>query len=145
MTHRFIRLAAGLAAALAVSPALAQNAANYPSHPISLFVAFPAGGPPDLVARIIAPAIGEALVREHPGEHLILVTYAPPKLLVSCDWVYNSANIDGQAVVWALSLGAERDAKLIDYYRGRQVWVFDAEKYQLSPYAAAKVGASGPG
>ncbi len=61
MTHRFIRLSAGLAAALAVSPALAQNAANYPSHPISLFVAFPAGGPPDLVARIIAPAIGEAL------------------------------------------------------------------------------------
>ena len=41
--------------------ARAQDATSYPTHPISLVVAYPPGGPPDLVARIIAPAIGKAL------------------------------------------------------------------------------------
>ena len=60
MKHRGLICAAALA--LLASPAArAQTAAKYPDHPISLVVAFPAGGPPDLVARVIAPSIGEAL------------------------------------------------------------------------------------
>jgi tripartite-type tricarboxylate transporter receptor subunit TctC len=41
---------------------LAQNAlAEYPSRPIHLFVGFPPGGGPDIVARILAPKLSEAL------------------------------------------------------------------------------------
>ena len=62
----------GLLAAAAPGLAAAEDAASYPSRPISLVVAYPAGGPPDLVARVIAPAIGEALgqtvvVQNKPG------------------------------------------------------------------------------
>ncbi len=53
--------ALALAALFSAAPVLAQTAANFPNHPISLVVAYPAGGPPDLVARVIAPAIGDAL------------------------------------------------------------------------------------
>jgi tripartite-type tricarboxylate transporter receptor subunit TctC len=64
-----LRLVALLLALLA-APALAQDA--YPSKPIRLYVGFPAGGGPDLIARIIGERLqqswGQALVVENrPG------------------------------------------------------------------------------
>lgn len=50
--------AAILAAALTASGALAQN---YPTHPITLVVPYSAGGSVDLVARVVAPKLGERL------------------------------------------------------------------------------------
>ena len=44
--------------ALAVLPAWAQQ---YPTHPIKLLVAFPAGGGADVAARILAASLGEQL------------------------------------------------------------------------------------
>src|SRR5262249_24396200 len=52
-----------LGALLAVSGALAADAQEYPNQPIKLVVPFVAGGGFDVVARIIAPKLGEALVR----------------------------------------------------------------------------------
>jgi hypothetical protein len=58
------------------------------------------------------------------GRHLVLVHYAP-------DWndhsefVYNSADIDGQTVVWAHSLGASADSALLAYYPDRAAWYLD--------------------
>ncbi|RTZ41644.1 tripartite tricarboxylate transporter substrate binding protein [Candidimonas sp. SYP-B2681] len=40
------------------TPSLAQN---FPAHPITMIVGYPPGGSNDIVARIVAPAIGEAL------------------------------------------------------------------------------------
>lgn len=67
--HRrdFLQLAA---AAALPAPACAQGA--FPNKPVKLMLGFPAGGPPDVVARLIAPALSERLgqqvvVENRPG------------------------------------------------------------------------------
>jgi len=49
---------AALAALLVAAPAVAQT---YPSRPVTVVVPFPAGGPSDVVARIIAEHMGKVL------------------------------------------------------------------------------------
>lgn len=71
MTTRRILLAAGLAAAALTSlPAFAQAPA-FPSKPIRMIVAYPAGGPTDGIARIVAqdmgPRLGQNVVVENVG------------------------------------------------------------------------------
>src|SRR3954466_9804996 len=56
MLHR--RQALGLGATLLAAPALAQG---FPARPIRLVIAFPAGGPTDVVARILAERMGREL------------------------------------------------------------------------------------
>jgi tripartite-type tricarboxylate transporter receptor subunit TctC len=51
-------IVAALAALLVAGPAAAQT---YPSRPITVVVPFPAGGPSDVVARIVAEHMGKAL------------------------------------------------------------------------------------
>lgn len=57
MRRRSFLLAAALAAAVA-TPALAQE---FPSKPVTLVVTYPPGGGADIMARLIAPKMGEAL------------------------------------------------------------------------------------
>jgi tripartite-type tricarboxylate transporter receptor subunit TctC len=64
-----------LAAAAIATPALPRSAAAqvYPSQPVRLVVGFPAGGPVDIAARVIAPWLAERLsqpfvVENQPGE-----------------------------------------------------------------------------
>jgi tripartite-type tricarboxylate transporter receptor subunit TctC len=49
----------------------AASAQSYPSHPIKLIVPFPAGGPADVMGRLIAQhlstAIGQVIVENRPG------------------------------------------------------------------------------
>ena len=57
--RRFLQLAASTAAAPAISrPAFAQS---YPTRPVKLVVAFPAGGTTDLLARILSQPLSERL------------------------------------------------------------------------------------
>ena len=70
-----------------------------------------------------------------PGRHLVVVRYSAghdPTI----EWVYNGANIDGSKIVWARSLGPEKDATLLHYFRERCIWVIDADapRPELSPY-----------
>jgi hypothetical protein len=50
---------------------------------------------------------------------LVIVRYPSPDWKVDQEWVYNSADIDRQRVVFAHDLGAEKDRALLDYYPDR--------------------------
>ena len=78
-------IAAALLGALAALPAAAQDA--YPSRPIRFVVPFAAGGPSDIVARIMAPHMQQTLgqpvvVDNRPGAGGVtgvdVVAKAPP-------------------------------------------------------------------
>ena len=69
--HRIVR---GLAicAALAAVTAVNAQVANYPNRPVRIIVPFAAGGPPDVISRIVAQKLSErwgqqVYVENHPG------------------------------------------------------------------------------
>jgi tripartite-type tricarboxylate transporter receptor subunit TctC len=66
--RRFLHLAAG-GAALSAYSSLAP-AQSYPSRPITIVVPFPAGGPTDALARVLAErmkgALGQSVIVENP-------------------------------------------------------------------------------
>jgi len=73
-----------------------------------------------------------------PGRHLVIVRYAPSyDPLNEVEWVYNAADIDGAKVVWAREMDSAANAKLIEYFEGRHVWLVepDKEPVQLQPYS----------
>src|SRR3954453_10452022 len=59
LRRRVIALAAVIAPPL--RPARAQGQ-DYPNHPVRIVVPSPAGGPTDVVARLLAPGLGEGWV-----------------------------------------------------------------------------------
>ena len=77
-------------------------------------------------------AIEERLLKQ-PGSQLVLVRYGPAALnavkhhKVYQELVYNHADIDRSKVVWARSLGAEKDAELIRHYPDREVWIVEED------------------
>jgi tripartite-type tricarboxylate transporter receptor subunit TctC len=54
---------AGLASAPLAVPTVRAQSVDFPDRPLRLVVGFPPGGPNDLLARIVAPGIGERLKR----------------------------------------------------------------------------------
>lgn len=73
------------------------------------------------------------------GRQLILVRYAADHI-PDYEYVFNSADIDGSAIVWARDMGEAKNQELIDYYRGsRKVWIWqpDVSPTLLTPYEAA--------
>ena len=107
--------------------------AAYILWPFLLFIVWPA-----LKSR---PHMGHeraALIKQlefEGGHHLVIVSYAP-KHGVHEEWVYNEADIDRARVVWARDLGAEKNRKLLDYFKDRHIWVFnpDQSRVKLVPY-----------
>jgi hypothetical protein len=59
--RQFLRLAAGTAALPVVSRIAAAQ--TYPTRPITMIVAFPAGGPSDAIARVLAEGMRSLLGR----------------------------------------------------------------------------------
>src|SRR5262245_26313472 len=71
---------------VAIAPgALAQGTADFPSRPVKILVPFAAGGPTDVVARILADLLtarwnGQSVVIENrPGAGTIVATAAVAK------------------------------------------------------------------
>jgi len=75
-----------------------------------------------------------------PGaHHLAIVRYAPDHNVLE-EWVYNHADIDGSAIVWARDMGEAANRELADYYRSRKVWLVEADAPDPKPvpYPAAQ-------
>lgn len=70
-----------------------------------------------------------------PGKHVVFVHYTQYKSPHE-EWIYNTADIDGQAVIWAQDMGPEENRKLLQYYPGRAFWRFEPDESpdQLIPY-----------
>ncbi len=74
-------------------------------------------------------------LQAQPGRQLAIVRYAPEHNPNS-DWVYNRADIDSAAVVWARDMGSVGNQELLRYFRTRHVWVVevDGSTPQARPY-----------
>ena len=77
-------------------------------------------------------------LRETGGQHLVVVRYGDRHSLHE-EWVWNDADIDASPVVWAREMNPEADAKLLDYFRGRSVWLLEPDQspVRLKPYPKA--------
>lgn len=78
----------------------------------------------------------ETQLRSLPGPQLILVRYGQDHDPLF-EWVYNGADINGQKVIWARDMGADKNRELLCYYKDRQWWLLDADSSspRLVPYA----------
>lgn len=72
-----------------------------------------------------------------PGQHLIIVRYAPSHL-PDREWVFNAADIDGSKVVWARDMDEKSNQELLQYFKNRHVWLLEPDESppKLSPYPA---------
>jgi hypothetical protein len=76
-----------------------------------------------------------ATLEHASGRHVVIVRYRPddhPRP----DWVYNSANIDAQQIIWAGDRGSVENRKLLAYYHDRHIWLLypDESPARLEPY-----------
>jgi hypothetical protein len=60
------------------------------------------------------------------GKHLIVVRYSPQHNPHE-EWVYNEADIDNSAVVWAREMDRDEDRKLLDYFHDRKAWLLETD------------------
>jgi hypothetical protein len=70
------------------------------------------------------------------GQHLIIVRYSQTHHDVHHEWVYNAADIDHAKIVWAREIPGVDVKPLIDYFKGRTVWLSEPDSYpsRLAPY-----------
>lgn len=64
MKFRTLKFFAALAATAAIAGAAPAAAAGYPDHPVKVIVPFAAGGPTDVMARLIAQKLSESLKQQ---------------------------------------------------------------------------------
>ncbi len=70
--------------------------------------------------------------------HLVIVRYGANHT-PDAEWVYNKADLDKTAVVWAHEMTGEDERQILDYYSDRYVWLLEADVKppRLSPLRAA--------
>ena len=74
-------------------------------------------------------------LKQHPGQHLVIVRYKPGHDIMFNEWVYNEADIDNAKVVWAREMSPAENQKLIRYFPDRKTWLAepDEDPPRLSP------------
>jgi len=92
---------------------------------------------PDVVWSVSRAQIAKQLEGK-PGRHLVLVHYEPNHKILA-EWVYNAADIDHSKVVWAREIPGVDVKPLLEYFRGRTVWLLEPDRLpvQLRPYPSS--------
>jgi hypothetical protein len=68
-----------------------------------------------------------------PGQHLILVRYAPNHNQFQ-EWVYNGYDLENGKVLWAREMGdPAKNRELMEHYPGRTTWLLEADWYRATP------------
>ncbi len=82
----------------------------------------------------------ERQVLAAPGKQLCLVRYTPGHEGWQ-EWVFNSADLQDERILWARSLDPATDRAVIAAYPGRHVWLVtpDSAGHLLAPYTAEGV------
>jgi hypothetical protein len=77
-------------------------------------------------------------LKSEPGRHIVFVRYSDTHD-VHYDWVYNTADIDSSAVVWAHEMKQSDNQELLRYFAHRRAWLLEADVSppRLSPYPGA--------
>jgi hypothetical protein len=81
-------------------------------------------------ARILAQ------LKEDGRRHLVMVRYETldvPYERGYREWVYNDADIDAAKVVWAREMDTAQNRKLLEYFKGREVWLVEVDQYDSPP------------
>ena len=120
---QFLRVRFG-ARALAIFAVLFFASAGIQAarHPLEYFHKEFAAARRDVVGRLAAEG----------GRHLVIVRYKPDHNVLE-EWVYNRADIDGAAIVWARDMGEAGNRELLDYCRDRKIWLLEADRPPLTP------------
>ncbi len=73
-------------------------------------------------------------------KHLVLVRYGPQHVFHQ-GMTYNHADIDRSMVVWARALDAASNTRLLSYYSGRTVWLYEPDETppRIGPWLGASV------
>jgi hypothetical protein len=76
-----------------------------------------------------------------PGEHLVLVRYSKDHNSGE-EYVYNEADIDRAKTVWAREMPGRDLAPLLQYFRDRDVWIYepDEDDSTVRPYDSRESG-----
>src|SRR5262249_28822049 len=65
-----------------------------------------------------------AQLKEDGRDHLVIMRYGPWHSPHN-EWVYNEADIDSSKVVWAREMDMAHNRTLLEYFKGRQVWLVE--------------------
>jgi hypothetical protein len=86
-------------------------------------------------------------LKRRPGPQLAIVHHNPAKDFGFDVWVYNRADLNSAKVIWAHDMGPAKNEELIRYFKGRRVWLLDADSHppKLMPYPEAAGGESPAG
>jgi hypothetical protein len=84
-------------------------------------------------------AMVQAALERIPGKQLAIVRYSASHNSLD-EWVYNAADIADSRVIWAREMQTADDQQLVEYYKGRNVWLIqpDSEPAEISPYGVSK-------
>jgi hypothetical protein len=66
------------------------------------------------------------------ARHLVIVRYGPQHQ-PNNEWVYNEADIDGASVVWAREMDLPQTGPLLEYFKGRRVWLAEINDDRIRP------------
>jgi len=77
----------------------------------------------------------EAELRQAGGRHIVFVRSSEGRRSPAA-WYYNGPRPEESPVLWAQEVDPVSDREFLNYYRGRRIWVVDADAAapRLAPY-----------